>query len=32
MRGARLRWCWNWPVGRRSIVGVVESARGGPGG
>lgn len=24
-----MRWCWNWPVGRRSTVGVVGSGRGG---
>lgn len=24
-----MRWCSNWPVGQRSIVGVVESGQGG---
>lgn len=27
-----MRWCWNWLVGRRSIVGVVGNGQGGLGG
>lgn len=27
-----MRWCWNWLVERRSIVGVAGSGRGGLGG